>query len=134
MGESIHSRFPWPTELTEHLEEYLREYRPRFPAAIQSPLVFVAFGHGPLSRGYFYKCISDTVYVHLRKRLYPHLLRTLWVDAYLLASNGDVSTAAYILNDSVKTMIQRYHELRGADHIQKAFAFNQAILGNGKAQ
>jgi hypothetical protein len=65
--------------------------------------------------------------------LYPHLIRTLWVDQYLLSSNGDVSTAAYILNDTVGTMLKRYHELRGSDHIQKAYAFNQAMLGNGKS-
>jgi hypothetical protein len=29
-------------------------------------------------------------------------------------------------------VLKRYHELRGADHVQKAYAFNQAVLGNGK--
>jgi integrase len=124
---------PWPAELTEHLEEYLREYRPRFPNADIHPHVFLTYQHGPFSVGSFYQCIAHAVYLHLRKRLYPHLLRTLWVDQYLLSSGGDVSTAAYILNDTVATVLKRYHELRGADHVQKAYAFNQAILGNGKA-
>jgi site-specific recombinase XerD len=124
---------PWPEELTEHLEEYLREYRPRFPNADTHPQVFLTYQHGPFSVGSFYQCVSHAVYLHLRKRLYPHLLRTLWVDQYLLSSGGDVSTAAYILNDTVATVLKRYHELRGADHIQKAYAFNQAILANGKA-
>jgi integrase len=123
---------PWPDELTEHLEEYLREYRPRFPNADTHPHVFLTYQHGPFSVGSFYQCISSAVYLHLRKRLYPHLLRTLWVDQYLLSSGGDVSTAAYILNDTVATVLKRYHELRGADHVQKAYAFNQAVLSNGK--
>jgi hypothetical protein len=79
----------------------------------------------------FYQRIADIIYIRLHKRLYPHLLRTLWVDRWLL-SGGDVSTAAYILNDTVQTVLQRYHELRSADHIQKAYAFNQAILTNRK--
>jgi hypothetical protein len=44
-----------------------------------------------------------------------------------LESNGDISTAAYILNDNVQTVLKRYHELRGFDHIKKAYEFNTAM-------
>ena len=37
-----------------------------------------------------------------------------------------------MLNDNVQTVLKRYHELRGADHTAKAYAFNEAILGNGQ--
>ena len=74
--------------------------------------------------------LSDITYMHLKKRLYPHLLRTLWVDQYLLSTDGDVSTAAFWLNDNVLTVLKRYHEFRGEDHTAKAYNFNQAILGN----
>jgi hypothetical protein len=125
---------PWPPDLTEHLEEYLREYRPKFPHANTHPHVFLTYQHGPFSVGSFYQCVAHAAWLHLRKRLFPHLIRTLWVDHYLLASNGDVSTAAFILNDTVGTMLKRYHELRGADHIQKAYAFNETMLGTGKTR
>jgi hypothetical protein len=80
---------------------------------------------------YLYSRLSDTVYVHLRKRLYPHLLRSLWVDRWLL-SGGDVSTGAFMLNDSVQTVLQRYHELRGSDHVEKAYEFNRMALKQRK--
>jgi hypothetical protein len=60
-----------------------------------------------------------------------HLLRTLWVDQYLLSTNGDVSTAAFWLNDTPQTVLKRYHELRGETHTLNASDFNQQILGNG---
>jgi hypothetical protein len=37
-----------------------------------------------------------------------------------------------MLNDDVNTVLKRYHELRGADHVAKAYAFNQAVLKKGK--
>jgi hypothetical protein len=40
-----------------------------------------------------------------------------------------VSTAAFMLNDRPETVLQRYHELRANDHIQKAYQFNKALLG-----
>jgi hypothetical protein len=118
---------PWPPDLVDHLEEYLHDFRPRFHNADTNPLVFLTrFGHQLTPQVLGYR-ISQMVYARLGKRLYPHLLRTLWVDRYLLESNGDISTAAYILNDNVQTVLKRYHELRGFDHIKKAYEFNTAM-------
>jgi integrase len=121
---------PWPPELTAHLEEYLSEFRPRFPHAADNPHVFLTRFGNTFAPQTLYRRLAEDFYIRLQKRFYPHLLRTLWVDRWLL-SGGDVSTAAYILNDTVQTVWKRYHELRGMDHIQKAYEFNQAILGNG---
>ena len=110
---------PWPPELVDHLEEYLRDFRPCFPNAASDPHVFLTRFGRPFSAGIVWARLSNEVYVRLKKWLYPHLLRTLWVDQYLLESNGDISTAAYLLNDNVQTVLQRYHELRGVDHIKK---------------
>jgi hypothetical protein len=122
---------PWPDELVSHLDEYLTVHRPRLPHADTCPLVFPSRQGGKATHQAFYLRLSDTVYMHLRKRLYPHLMRSLWVDRWLL-NGGDVSTGAFMLNDSVQTVLQRYHELRGLDHVEKAYAFNRAILGHGK--
>ena len=122
---------PWPEELIEHLEEYLQVFRPVFPNAATDQHVFLTTKGRPFTSQTLCARLATEVYMRLQKRFYPHLLRTLWVDQYLLASHGDVSTAAYLLNDNVATVLKRYHELRGADHIERAYAFNQAILGNG---
>ena len=119
----------WPPELIDHLEEYLRDFRPLIPNAATDAHVFLSARGGPLKQLTLENRLFQTVYVRLQKRLYPHLLRTLWVDRWLL-NGGDVSTAAYMLNDSVQTVLQRYHELRGVDHVEKAYAFNETILTN----
>jgi integrase len=121
---------PWPPELTAHLEEYLGEFRPRFPHADDNPHVFLTRFGNTFAPQTLYRRLAEDLYIRLQKRFFPHLVRTLWVDRWLL-SGGDVSTAAYLLNDTVATVLKRYHELRGMDHIQKAYAFNQAILGHG---
>jgi integrase len=121
---------PWPPELTAHLEEYLGEFRPRFPHADDNPHVFLTRFGNTFAPQTLYRRLAEDLYIRLQKRFFPHLVRTLWVDRWLL-SGGDVSTAAYLLNDIVVTGLKRYHELRGMDHIQKAYAFNQAILGHG---
>jgi integrase len=123
-------RVPFPSELVDHLEDYLERARPLLPNADTDPRVFLTQKGHHFHAETLGQLISDRFYFYTRKRLFPHLLRTLWVDQYLLAT-GDISTAAFWLNDNVQTMLKRYHELRGADHTVKACTFNQAILGNG---
>jgi hypothetical protein len=123
---------PWPPDLVDHLDEYLRDFRPLLPNAEHEPHVFLSARGRALPQITLERRLFETVYIRLQKRLYPHLLRTIWVDRWLI-NGGDVSTAAYMLNDSVQTIWTRYHELRGMDHIEKAYAFNQAILGKGKS-
>jgi hypothetical protein len=122
---------PFPPELVDALEQYLTRWHPLFPHVETSRLVFPTRRGQMYTKGTLRDQLGTIVYAYSGKRFYPHLARTLWVDQYLLAT-GDISTAAYMLNDSVQMMLKRYHELRGADHTAKAFAFNQAILGNGK--
>jgi hypothetical protein len=125
-------RVRFPPELIDHLQLYLESYRPLWPNASTDTHVFFGRYGQELTAGDIRDKLGTAVYALTKKRFYPHLIRTLWVDSYLLAT-GDVSTAAYMLNDHVLTVMKRYHELRGADHMAKAYAFNKAILGNGKA-
>jgi site-specific recombinase XerD len=122
---------PFPPDLVPHLEEYLREFRPRLPNADRDPHLFLTAAGTPFSGPNLRKRLFTTIYYHLGRRVYPHLLRTLWTDAFLLSSGGDVDTAAYMLNDSVMTVLKHYHEIRADQQVLKAYAFNDAALGNG---
>jgi hypothetical protein len=124
-------RLLFPPELVEHLDDYLERWRPMLPNAETSPYVFLTRYGAAYNRVSLRERLSLVVYAHTQKLFYPHLCRTLWVDRYLLAG-GDISTAAFMLNDNVLTVLKRYHKLRGADHTAKAYAFNEAILGNGQ--
>jgi site-specific recombinase XerD len=129
---------PFPPELVDHLEEYLARFRPLFPKADTTPNLFLNRWGDEFSSRAMWRKLATTVYKHTRKRIYPHLLRTLWTDTYLLESSGDIDTAAFMLNDSPQTVLKHYHELRAERQVPKAYDFNRRILeqprnGNGKA-
>jgi hypothetical protein len=131
-GKPNEFHVPFPPGLVPHLEEYLRVFRPIIPNADRDPHVFISRDGTPLSSAMIRDRFTYTVYAALGKRLYPHLLRTMWTDQYLLSSGGDIDTAAYMLNDKPETVLQHYHELVGERQVTKAYAFNEAILGNSK--
>jgi len=123
-------RLPWPEELVEHLEEYLREHRPRFPNADRDPHVFLTrrgrpFGKDDIRQQLFLQVLTHTPE---KKRFFPHIARTLWTDTWL-QHDGDIDTAAALLNDTPQTIMKHYHELRTQRHIEKALAFNRQTLG-----
>jgi hypothetical protein len=121
---------PWPEELTEHLEEYLREHRPRFPNADRDPHVFLTRRGRPLDKDDIRQQLFLQVLTHTpeKKRFFPHMARTLWTDTWL-EHHGDIDTAAALLNDTPQTIMKHYHELRTQEHIEKALAFNRQTLG-----
>ena len=119
---------PFPPELVDHLEEYLTRFRPLLPKADTTPNLFLNRWGDAFSSQAIWRKLSTNVYKHTRKRIYPHLLRTLWVDTYLLESGGDIDTAAFMLNDSPQTVLKHYHELRAERQVPKAYDFNRRIL------
>jgi hypothetical protein len=129
-GRTNEFRVPFPPDLVPHLEEYLRVFRPMMPCADTNPHLWLGRDGTTPSKALLRDRLTYTVYSAIGKRIYPHLLRTIWTDAYLLSSGGDIDTAAYMLNDNPATVLQHYHELVGERQVAKAYAFNQAILGN----
>lgn len=119
---------PFPPDLVQHLEEYLQHYRPRVHGAAESEHLFLNWQGDPYTKDSLAHTLLMQIYARTGKRFYPHLIRTIWTDTYLLHT-GDVSTAAYMLNDRPETVLKRYHELRANDHIQKAYQFTGSLLG-----
>jgi hypothetical protein len=121
-------QLPFPPDLTEHLEEFLHQYRPIIPNASQYAHVFLSFKGRPYTQCGLATSLTDCVMLRLGKRFYPHLIRTIYTDTCLLQTH-DISTVAFMLNDRPQTVLQRYHELRGNDLVQNAYRFTQALLG-----
>jgi hypothetical protein len=71
--------------------------------------------------------LKDCVLRRTNKRFYPHLIRTLWATAFI-AHTGDFTTTAYMLNDTVQTVLRRYQEILEKDHQQKAHRFLRGAL------
>jgi hypothetical protein len=117
----------WCSDLIEHLEEYLKDFRPRFPNASTSPYVFLTKTGVPYQDVTLWHDFRGLILKRTNgKRCYPHLLRTLWVSEFF-ADGGKPATAAYMLNDTVQTALQKYQEFIDADHLQEASTFNQKL-------
>jgi hypothetical protein len=68
------------------------------------------------------------IFIYTKKHFYPHLIRTIWATEYI-SKTGDFTTAAYMLNDTVETVMRRYQEILEKDHIIKASQFINDLLG-----
>lgn len=122
----------FPPDLVEHLEEFLQQHRLHLPNAKISQHVFLTRTGRPYSTHSLWQTIRQTVMVRLGKRFYPHLIRTIYADTYLLRTH-DVDTVAFMLNDTPQTMYKHYHELRAHDHVRKAYQYTQELLGSPPA-
>jgi integrase len=113
-------------DLLDHLEEYLSVFRPRFPNASTSPYVFLTTSGIPFNHRSLHQDFTLLILKRTGKRCYPHLLRTLWVSEFF-AAGGKPATAAYMLNDTPQTALQRYYEFMDANHLQEASTFSQKL-------
>jgi hypothetical protein len=130
-GETNIFRIPWPADLTDNLETYLREYRPRFPNAATSSYLFLNADGGPFTQDGIWERFSVAIYQSLQKRIWPHLVRTIWADAYLDAHPGDWEGAAAMLNNTPAMVMKKYRRFRREQHLQKALGFNTRVFGRG---
>jgi integrase len=121
---------PWPPDLVENLETYLQTYRPRFPNAAKDPHLFLTVKGLPISSGAIWSRFRIAIYQATKKRIWPHLLRQIWSDAYLDKHPGDYEGVAAMLNNTPEMVQKSYRRFRREQHLQKAVDFN-AELFNG---
>jgi hypothetical protein len=113
-------------DLLDHLEDYLKVFRPHFPNASTSPYVFLTRYGKPFSSHSLDTDFATLILKRTGKWCYPHLLRTLWVSEFFTAG-GKPATAAYMLNDTPQTALQKYYEFMDANHLQEASTFSQKL-------
>jgi hypothetical protein len=113
-------------DLIDHLQEYLSIFRLRFPHASTSPYVFLTRTGKPFTAITLHQDFTMLILKRTGKRCYPHLLRTLWVSEFF-SHGGTPATAAYMLNDTPRTALQKYYEFIDANHLQEASSFSQRL-------
>jgi hypothetical protein len=130
-GQPNEFRMEWPPDLVDDLTEYLQVFRPMILGPSVSSIVFPTRNGKMITRKWFWRRIAVPCWGRLRKHVFPHLLRTLWCDAYLDAHPGDFEGAAAMLNDTVETVQSWYRQFRVEQQLKKATDFNAALFGNG---
>jgi integrase len=128
LGDTNEFALPFPPELVGNLETYLRDYRPRFPHADTHPHLWISEQGQPLSGQAVWERFRIAVYQALKKRIWPHLLRNIWSDAYLDANPGDWEGAASMLNNTPQMVQARYRRFRREQHLRKAIDFNAKLF------
>jgi hypothetical protein len=133
LGHKNEFRMPWPADLVDDLEEYLRDYRPHLlhPQHPNCQWVFPNHHGGQLCSMALRDRIVGPCFEKLRKHVYPHLIRTIWCDAYLDAHPGDYEGAAAMLNNTPQTVEGWYRSFRVEKHLKHAQDFNAKLFGNG---
>jgi hypothetical protein len=114
-------------ELIPHLEAYLDRFRPLLPRAATDPHVWLTRTGRPYTVRTVHAELRAAVDRHLGRHFYPHLIRTIWATEFIHAT-GDFTTAAYMLNDTVPTVLHRYQALLDRDLQAKARAFLRQAL------
>ena len=120
-------------DIVAALEEYLTQYRPLIPNAATDDHVFLTERGGRLSKAALLWRLRVHTYRFTSKRLYTHLLRSLF-SSHHLSHGVDINSVAYALNDTPKTVLTAYNQLHAEKHrpiIQEA---NRRALTNGHGQ
>jgi hypothetical protein len=117
-------------EVVPWLQEYLERFRPRIPNAARDRHVFMAASGQPLSQATLLARLRVHVYRYTGKRLFTHLLRSLFMSHHLTAGI-DINSIAYAMNDMPATVLNAYNELMEEKHRPIIHTANQQALANG---
>ena len=112
------------------LEEWLAVHRPRLPGATTSPFVFLTQRGKPHIQKTLHLDLSEAVAMRTGKRFFPHIVRTQWATEFLKETQ-DFQTAATMLGDQLKTVIDAYYHVVHQEQIPKASNFLDKQLRTG---
>jgi hypothetical protein len=121
-------------DVAPYLDEYLDYWRPKLPRATEDRHVFLSERGNPLTSLILLQELRAHVYRYTGKRLYTHLLRSLFISHHL--TNGvDINSVAFALNDTPATVLNAYNELMEEKHRPIIYEANQQALShsNGHA-
>ena len=112
------------------LVEWLEVHRPKLPNAATSRFVFLTHLGTPYALHSLYYELAVAVGMRTGQRFYPHLLRTIWATEYI-EKTRDFTGAAYMLGDTVTTVLKAYQHILGTDQLAKAKDFLGEALRAG---
>lgn len=119
---TIHYEFP--DILVPLLEEWISRWRPILTASETAKaedggsqgqeFLFVDTKGHPLDEEKVWRAITSTTYKFTGVAVYPHLIRTIWATEYIKSTKNYID-AAYMLGDTVETVLARYAKLLDED-------------------
>jgi hypothetical protein len=113
------------------LHEFLTVYRPRLPGAGPTGPLFLTQNGRPYSTRGLHQELADAVGLVTGQRFFPHMIRTIWATE-CLEKERDLTLAATMLGDTVKTVLTEYHDVLTKDvHARGRSFLSTALAGTG---
>lgn len=124
-------RFPPP--LVPVLEAYLSIWRPLLSQQVSPPHphVFLSRTGNPYGYQTLRNVTAPHVYSYTGKHWHPHIIRTVWATEWI-RNGGDFYKAAFMLNDTLETVMKNYAHLRGENVAEEVYATLDRGNGQGK--
>jgi hypothetical protein len=125
-GETHSIQYPFPSDLIGLLEEWLHKWRPILISAQDDEsigchsikngqeFVFLNYLGQPLSLQQVNMLFQTATYKFTGVAVNPHMIRTIFATEYIKSTNNFID-AAYMLGDTVKTVINTYAKLLDDD-------------------
>jgi len=115
---------PFPPALVPTLETYLTTWRPILTrkTAHRFPHVFLNRLGRPYDVVTLNRATNEIVHRYTGKHWHPHIVRTVWATEWIRDKNpGDFYGAAFMLNDTLETVIKKYAHLLGDGIAEKVY-------------
>jgi hypothetical protein len=119
-----------PADVTEHLNEFLSTYRPHLPNASTDRHVFLSQSGRPMKPSGLRTQLAAHVHRYTGKRMYTHLLRSLF-STHHLGHGMDINSVAYAMNDTPASVLKAYNQLVADTHRPIIAEANRQALANG---
>lgn len=119
-----------PPDVAVHLDEFLSIYRPLLKNAATDRHVFLSNKGAQMTTQGLLLQLKVHVSRHTGKRLYTHLLRSLF-STYHLTHGMDINSVAYAMNDTPQSVLKAYNQLQAETHRPIIADANQRALANG---
>jgi hypothetical protein len=118
-----------PPDVAVHLEEFLSNFRPHLKNADSDQHVFLSSLGTPMTRKNLWRQLRAHVNRYTDKRLYTHLLRSLF-STHHLSHGMDINSVAYAMNDTPASVLKAYNELMADTHRPIIADANRQALAN----
>ena len=118
-GRENHVTYRFPSDLQGLLEEWLQTWRPLLVKPPDPGCVFLTKRGRPYSVVTLGHLITRMTWKFSGVPVNPHMIRDIWATEYI-KSTRDIIGAAYMLGDTVETVLKYYAHLLDADAEERA--------------
>jgi hypothetical protein len=147
-GKENMINYTFPPDLSADLDRYMKLWRPilvdsttnlhcapevpgELPKIVDQEYFFLISHGAPFNSKRILDLISRLTYKYVKVAMSPHIIRSVWATEFLKKKGMDgVATCAYMLNDTIQTILTTYADLLTPDCEAAASSWLDDILSD----